>query len=145
MPTDLGRRFEPSFRGLPPGMAREDYLIWKRFVDTFAPAAEAFYFNVRLGSGNPGNGQADPSLQRMWRMITQKRADVVADLRTGWVIIELRSHATASAIGRLLQYLDLWGQDPPDDRPVSGWLISDLRDADTERLAFKVGIQYTIV
>jgi hypothetical protein len=73
---------------------------------------------------------------------TQKRIDVLIETQKSWKIVELRHNATASALGRLIMYRNLWKSDPPDDRPVELMLVTDKYDPDVEAAAKELGIEY---
>jgi hypothetical protein len=140
MKPDLGFRYAPGWKGVPPHISSEDFEIWKRWRDTDLPAnALSWYFDVGLG-GQVVEHETDEALTRMWRRVTSKRADVVLEYPDRWIIVELRFAASASALGRLAQYKTLWQEDPPDDRPVDLVLVTDRLDPDLERVASNFGI-----
>lgn len=81
-------------------------------IADWAPNAVVFYdriaFDVRLGLGaEPPAGAVEP-----WRTNaiegTQKRADIIAWLPQGIVIIEAKNRATTDALGQLIGYRALW-------------------------------------
>jgi hypothetical protein len=81
-------------------------------IGDWLAARGAFYdrieFNVHLGAG-----VAPPAdLIEPWRSeavrSTQKRADIVAWLADGVVIIEAKGRATSDALGQLFTYRTLW-------------------------------------
>ena len=77
----------------------------------------------------------------MWWRLTMKRIDVVAETKKEWHIIEIRPRATSTAVGRLLQYRDMWTADPPDQRPVRLILTTDTPDPDLPRLLHTLKIE----
>lgn len=75
---------------------------------------ERIAFNVHLGQG----AQPPAGLQEPWRTEairgTQKRADIVAWLPEGVVIIEAKNRATSDALGQLIAYRALWLEGNPN-------------------------------
>ncbi len=145
MPTTLGIRYNVSWTGYPAHMSPEDTEIWKRYKDKIADEVLLLYFDVGLGGQTEVPPDTSPEMAMMWLRNTQKRTDVVAETLDGWIIIELRENATASAIGRLLLYQELWKQDPPDNRPVTLRLVTNREDVDVKALSRIQGIAYIVV
>ncbi len=86
-------------------------------IADWLPNATTFYeriaFNVHLGLG-----AAPPAdLVEPWRSQaikgTQKRADIIAWLPEGIVIIEAKDRATTDALGQLMGYKSLWLEGNP--------------------------------
>lgn len=126
MPVDLGPSFSVAFEGRPPHMSAVDFVLWQRFRRARGVAFLRLFFDVGVGEGSPAGVGASESVVRAWRRITQSRIDVVGEVGDSWVLIEIRGAAGPGAIGSLLVYRDLWVADPPDARPVSLWLVTDL-------------------
>lgn len=145
MPTDLKRRFSPSFTGRPQQLSALDFQLWLAYRLTLPPDTIALYFDVGLGDGRPAPPGTDPATQQQWRVITQKRADVLVELPDRWLLVELRETAQPNAIGRLLTYRTLWLDDPPDQRPLNLQLVTNSPDPDVERLAAAHDIAYIII
>lgn len=122
-------------------MAREDFIIWQRLQPTLTLNSKYIYFDVGLGGAKEIPNEYEPSYIFMWQRLNQKRIDVLTDNEDLWQIIELRPRATSTAIGRLLQYKELWLQEPIDDRPIKLILATDLPDPDVLMLAKAVNIE----
>jgi len=142
MPTTLGDRFIPTWGGYPPHMSSEDLNLWKKYKYKILSEAIAMYFDVGLGGQTEVPEDTTPEMATMWLRNTQKRADVILETIDRWVIIELRENATSAAAGRLLQYRELWKQDPPDDKPVILRLVSSSYDMDLNGLCQTLKIEY---
>lgn len=144
MPTILKNRFDVSFNGIPPRMSYEDLQIWQRWRRSMPQNAVALYFDVGLGEGRPYPGDAPPEFREMFLLNSQKRADVVIEYPDHWLMIELRDNAQANAVGRLALYRELWKLDPPDDRPLDLYLITNNPDPDIELITRPALITYVI-
>jgi len=145
MPTTLEIPYPPTWAGSPPHMSKEDLVLWRKYRLTAIQKAVRLYFDVGLGGQTEVPPGTAPEMALMWLRNTQKRIDVLIEEEKKWVIIELRERAGASAIGRLLQYFDLWKQDPPDDRIVELRLVTDFEDRDARGLAERMGITFVLV
>ena len=142
MPTTLGNPYPQKWEGTPPHMSGEDLDLWHKYRVTAIQKAINIYFDVGLGGQTEVPAGTSPEMAFMWLRNTQKRIDVLIQQETKWIIIELRARAQASAVGRLLQYFDLWKEDPPDKKTVELCLVTDTTDRDTKKLAEKLGIVF---
>lgn len=137
----LGKRYDIAFAGWPAHMATEDYAIWTMIKQKLLSDAKYMYFDVGLGGAKNIPDEYEPSFVYMWERLNQKRIDVLTDTGSEWHIIELRPRATSTAIGRLLQYLDLWNTERIDSRPAKLILGTDIPDPDVISLAKAVNIE----
>lgn len=144
MPTTAGDAFLPDFRGRPPHMSEEDFAIWQRWWPFNRAGVTRMWFDVGLGMPDELPETPDAAGLGGWIRINQKRVDVVIDREGVIEIVELRAGATLNAVGRLLGYGLLWGDDPVVPGPVKLILVTDRRDAEVERLAVRSGIRYVV-
>jgi hypothetical protein len=134
-------KFDPTWAGYPPHMAKEDYQIFQRGkAIIFADAINVFY-DAGLGGAKELPEDMEESLKSMWTSVTQKRIDVLIETNSLWKIVEIRPRATSTAAGRLLQYKDMWNADPPDNRPVRLVLLTDVPDPDLPSLLKSLDIE----
>lgn len=141
MPIWLGPSYDKNYSGWPPHMATEDYAIWQRIKDKLLVDAQRIYFDVGLGGAKNIPDEYEPSYRYMWERLNQKRIDVLVDTGTEWNIIELRPRATSTAIGRLLQYREMWDNEPIDNRKRNLILGTDIPDPDLVSLAKTLNIE----
>lgn len=144
MPTDLGDPYPPLTDRHPPHMAPEDYEIYLSWWPSNVGDTIRCYYDVAVGAGaNTGPSPNDPpQYSRMWTRITQKRIDMIAIRPTEAWLIELRHAATANAVGRLLQYLDLYNEDPIIPLPISLHLVTNHLDRELVALCRNFNIRY---
>jgi hypothetical protein len=91
-----------------PGMQLREILIWKNWLYQNSTRFDAYFYNVRLGSGvDPGPSYPDSS-RRMWIANSMKRADVVAVKGGQVTIIEVEENPGLTSFGQLAGYLTLW-------------------------------------
>lgn len=145
MPPDFGRSFEVGFDGRPPHMSAIDFVLWGRFRRVGNLSFSRLFFDVAVGLGaDPGSGVPD-QVVKAWERITRQRIDVVGEGADGWTIIEIRGAAGPGALGSLLVYRDLWIGDPPDDRALSLWLVTDVFPENLKRSLELAGILLFLV
>lgn len=144
MKPGLGTAFKPSFEGWATHLTEEDQALWMKSKHIITRGALNVYFDVKLGKGPRHLWPKETPVPREWLEITRKRADVIVEFPDSWEIIELRHNPKASALGRLILYLRLWKEDPPDDRPATATMVSDTLDPEVKGLADALNIRYLV-
>ena len=86
----------------------------------------------------------DP-MQRMWRALTSKRADAIAELDDEDWLIKVSAYPGMRALGQLLTYHTLWTNDPKIDKPVVMVLVADQIDPDVRLSYTPYGVQLHLV
>lgn len=66
----------------------------------------------------------------MWRSITSKRSDAIAELLDEIWIIEVAQHPEMRAVGQLITYEALYLEDPKFNKPVKKILVAESIDPD---------------
>ncbi len=145
MPPDFGRFFEVGFDGRPPHMSVIDFVLWRRFRRVSNLSFSRLFFDVAVGRGAAPGAEVPDQVLKAWERITRQRIDVVGEGRNDWTIIEIRGAAGPGAIGSLLVYRDLWNVDPPDDRRLSLWLVTDVFPENLSRSLETSGIELFLV
>lgn len=126
-------------------MLDSDVPVWYRFLDRFAPAFSALYYDILLGGPWLTPEQEKDPLQRMWRYNISKRADAIGvDAGVVW-IIEVSSYPGLRAIGQLAVYKALWDEDPKITGPVKLVLVAERLDNDLGAALGIAGIQVFLV
>jgi hypothetical protein len=123
-----------------PGMTFVESEIARAWIGRHGAEYDEILFNVRLGEGQDVGPEYPEEIRRMARLLTQKRADMVA--RDGRVVdlIEVKVRIAFPVIGQLLGYRGLWQREHPD-LPVRN-LIAIGRDVvpDMEEIIRENGI-----
>jgi hypothetical protein len=84
-------------------------------------------------------------MKKMWRALTSKRADAIAELEDEIWLIEVSACPGMRALGQLLTYKTLWDQDPKIDKPVIMVLVADQIDPDVRLSYGPYGIKLHLV
>lgn len=133
MPTKLGERYSPLWRGDYPHMLPEDRPVWNHFLDKNGSLFEGIYYDVRVG----GILSKDPKLtekeREMFYDVTAKRIDALGEQKDQIWIIEVASKPGLRATGQLTTYLALWYDDPKINKPAKGVLVCQTLDEDLQR------------
>lgn len=101
-----------------PGMAAPESEVTRAWLQVHGREFDQIDFNVRVGDGIPQPATATADQQAMAKLLTQKRADVVAQIGAYTQIIEVKVRATPSALGQLQLYKHLWEQAHPFQRTI---------------------------
>jgi hypothetical protein len=110
---------KPSYEGMPPLSVP----LWRQFLPFYADKFESFEYNVRVGQGlDPGPG-ATPEMQRMWKMVTTKRIDVVANRQDQTWVIEVEPRPGLRTFGQIVAYMSLLPKYYPVRPTVIGALV----------------------
>ncbi len=141
MPVVLGPSFPTSFAGIPPHVSQNDLVLWEQFRRMFLETFDRFYFDVGLGEGVPSAPNVPANVAAAFSRLTVFRADVVAENDRGWTIVELRPNAGPGALGAISVYVALWRQDPPDGRPMSPMIFTDVCREDIKAIASLSGVR----
>ena len=136
MPTNLGPKYSTAWRGKPPHMLSPDIPVWYRFLEKFGACFTALYYDCLLGGPPLSHGQEEDRMARMWRALTSKRADAIAETKDEVWLVEVSACPGMRALGQLLTYENLWSHDPKINKPVVMILAAEQIDPD-------VGLSYT--
>jgi len=145
MPTILGPKYSTDWRGKPPHMLAPDIPVWYKFLKEWSKHFVSLYYDCLLGGPAPAKDENKDAMARMWRALTCKRADAIAELENEVWLIEVSAYPGMRALGQLLTYHTLWIQDPKIDKPVIMVLVADQIDPDV-RLSYRpYGVQLYLV
>jgi hypothetical protein len=122
-------------RGSYPHMAKNDAVLWERFLDEYGPNFQRFAYDVALGGFLP-DGEPDTLSDRQgYQYSTALKIDALGDRGDDLWIIEVRPHAGVSALGSALCSTVLASSDPLADRPLVPVVVTDLTSPDIQLCA----------
>lgn len=142
MPTTLGKKFDPAFRGKYPQMLEEDWPTWDRFLDLYSDTFLCLYYNVRVGGQINIDPKISNSIAKAWYDSTAKRIDVLGEKENEVWIIEVTTQPGLRAVGQILSYFNLWVLDPKIEKPIVNVLVAEELDPDLEYVLFSSGIKF---
>lgn len=90
-----------------PGADADEAPIIRDWLRAHGAEYDSIEFNVRLGPGRPITEDDPPAVRRMWRAVTQRRADLIAWRGLDADVIEAKVHARVPATTQVRQYARL--------------------------------------
>lgn len=130
MPTTLGPKYATDWRGKPPHMLAPDIPVWYRFLKERTGDIVSLYYDCLLGGPVLTAAELQDPMKRMWRALTCKRADAIAETKTETWLIEVSDTPGMRALGQLLTYQTLWREDPLISKPARMILVANQIDPD---------------
>lgn len=89
------------------GLNQSSVALWRTFLKWYADAFASFAYNVRVGQGIQPPAYLTDAEKTQWKMLTQKRIDVVAERLDETWIIEIVERPGLASIGQLIGYQHL--------------------------------------
>lgn len=145
MPTELGQRFDITWRGDPPQMLPADIPLWQRFLDLYSQTFLHFYYQVKVGGPDLTNIDASPEMKKMYYQATAKRIDAIGEKPDRIWIIEVASKPYLRAVGQILTYRFLWNLDPKIKKPVDDVILCWDIDKDLEMVLRHYGVKIVTI
>lgn len=126
-------------------MLKPDIPVWYRFLTLYGGPFINLYYDVSVGGPYYTPEQLKDPITRMWRGLTVKRIDALAELDDQVWIIEVSENPGLRAIGQLQSYRVLWIRDPKILKPEKIVLVSATIEKDLLDVAGTYQIQCFIV
>ncbi len=98
--------------------------LWKQWLLLYQNQFESFEYNVRVGQGLDPGPNATDQMRAMWKAVTTKRIDVVANRQDQTWVIEIEPRPGARTLGQLVLYMDLLPKYYPARPVVIGALVA---------------------
>ena len=113
-----------------PHFLAADTDVWTKYLnDPVAPITEVWY-DVHVGNAIKTLPGADAMTERIAAGIGRKRIDVVAHVRNGFWVIEVKPVASMGALGQILTYAQLFVKEYQVDGEIWPVIIADDVDED---------------
>lgn len=128
-----------------PHMKPRDIAIWERHLEKYPDAYDGVLYDLNVGEGAKIPKETPENVAKSYTVLTQRKIDVVG-YKAGRVdIIEVKPEASASTIGQVLGYIELYKNyvDPESDpTPV---IVTDTLMPDMPLLCARQGVRLVIV
>jgi len=128
-----------------PHMFPLDIAIWERYLDSHGDDFLSFDYDVKVGSGTEPIRDIGSEYERMQRILSKYRIDVVGYRSNAIWIIETKPEAGTVAIGQIEAYTRLYKRDMSPKLQVVGCIITDRKLPDMDYLTSARNIKYYIV
>lgn len=107
------------------GMRAGDEVIWDQFVKNHPDFFQSVWYNVPLGDPFPDEQERIKAKANGALEVSQWRIDVLGETPDAFVVIEIRPHADARAIGNVIAYSKLLEKEWQVVKPVVGIVLTD--------------------
>jgi hypothetical protein len=87
--------------------------LWRKWLELYEDRFDSFEYNVRVGKGINAPAGISEEWARVWKMLTQKRIDVVAERENQTWVIEIEERPGLRTFGQVLGYLHFLPQYHP--------------------------------
>jgi len=128
-----------------PHMFPLDIAIWERFITSDGGAFLGFDYDVKVGSGTKPIKGLGRNYERMQRILSKYRIDVVGYKPDSIWIIETKPEAGTIAIGQIEAYTRLYQRDFNPTKTIIGCIVTDRELPDMRYLTTQKKIEYYIV
>jgi len=142
MPTVYPLTLVPPTRtGSYPHMAKNDRVVWERWLEQFGAGFEAVAYDVALGGSTPPADGIPEAERAGWQYSTALKIDALLFSTEGVVIVEVRPWATVSALGAALTYALVAEREQLTPLPLSAAIVCEGIQPDVLWCAEKLKIQ----
>lgn len=81
--------------------------LWQQWLRLYQDQFESFTYNVHVGQGLDPGPNASDAMRAMWKAVTTKRIDVVAQRQNQTWVIEIEPRPGARTLGQVVLYMSL--------------------------------------
>jgi len=93
-----------------PGLNAQSIALWQQWLKLYEPRFTSYEYNVRVGQGILAPAYLTQAEKDLWKKLTQKRIDVVAERPGQTWIIEIMERPGLAAVGQLIGYQHLYAK-----------------------------------
>ena len=111
-------------------MMPEDTAVWTKFLESGLLQIREVWYDVRVGQSVKVEGSPGDISERISKGLTRKRIDAVAYVGGGLWVIEVKPRANMYAVGQVITYARLFGQEYEAPGAIIPVIISDTYDED---------------
>lgn len=90
-----------------PGLNAQATDLWRTWLKYYETSFESYQYNVRVGQGIHPLASLSEEDKALWKKLTQKRVDVVAERANQTWILEIQERADLRTLGQLVGYKHL--------------------------------------
>lgn len=113
-----------------PHMLPADAQLWTRYLETNPFPAAHVRYDVHVGTPAPVPEGTGPNYARMIQALSTKRIDALVILPDKTLVVEVKPHAGATAVGQALCYALLYRQENPLIAPPTPTILTDTAQPD---------------
>lgn len=126
----LGIGQEPTVMAHYPHMMVEDTTIWTKFIESKIVDLKRVWYDMRVGMSVLRMGENPSQEEKIAAGLTRKRIDVIASVGKDFWVIEVKPQANMYAVGQVLVYTRLFGQEYVTTGNLVPVIVCDNSDED---------------
>jgi hypothetical protein len=128
-----------------PNMREAETLIWERFLARFPDAYDEVAYNVKVGEGAEIPEGTDETIAFDFKVLTQRKIDVIGFKGNTIDIIELKPLAGTGAVGQVKAYGVLYKKTYDSGANPNLIVMTDAEQRDTKTVAEAEGVKLIII
>jgi hypothetical protein len=128
-----------------PNMREAETLIWERFLSAHPDAYDEVAYNVKVGEGAEIPDGTDEVIAFDFKVLTQRKIDVIGFKNNDIDIIELKPYAGTGAVGQVKAYGVLYKKTYDANASPNLIVMSDVEQRDTRTVAEAEGVKLIII
>lgn len=118
----------------------EDARTWTRFLQAGPRGMTEVWYDIHVGTAVVVPDGMAKFMERVAEAVTRKRIDVVARVRSGFWVIEVKPVCGQEAIGQALVYRDLFAREYAGVSEVVPVVVCELAEVDVIDTADELGV-----
>ena len=126
-------------------MREAETLIWERFLSAHPDAYDEVAYNVKVGEGAEIPEGTDESIAFDFKVLTQRKIDVIGFKNNSIDIIELKPYAGTGAVGQVKGYGVLYKKTYDGSANPNLIVMTDVEQRDTRTVAEAEGVKLIII
>ena len=121
-------------------LSPEDKTLWRVWLFYHPGVWQPLAFNEPIHIVREAVGGFTAAENGEWCRLLAKRIDIIAQSARGLMIIEVKPHGGAHALGQALLYTTLFAETKKPTVPMEPWVICDRIDPDAVSLYERLGV-----
>jgi len=126
-------------------MKPQDVEVWERFIKTYPNAYEEVAYDVAVGEGAPVPAGTPENIAADFKLLTQRKIDVVGFSKGEVHVIEVKPIASFTALGQVLGYTKLYLKTAGAGAAAQPVIIAGKLGTDMEHPINEFGVKIIIV
>ena len=128
-----------------PHLLGEDVPVWNRFIDKFPDRFNTVDYDVHVGAGIAAPTDEEPTFDRQFRTLTQKRIDVIGWKNNKPTIVEVKYRVGLDTLGQILGYRALYLKENPETLGLPILVVCNIIGPDDKYVLDHFGVSFVVV
>lgn len=128
-----------------PHLLGEDVPVWNRFIKKYPDRFNTVDYDVHVGAGIAALQNEEPTFDRQFRALTQKRIDVIGWKNNQPTIVEIKHRVGLDTLGQILGYRALYLKENPEILGLPILVVCQILGPDDKYVLDHFSIPYVVV